>query len=213
MIAQIQIHGGLLLPILIAAPVLGLLFLASLPWLARRTDFLSITREHLLRFAPLYFVVGPSAITYFAVCGTVSAIAGLIFPLAHNNLSRDYLIQHGILTMFHWIEYASSFLGAYVFAWLIRWVGLSWIWTGISVVSLSVSAAYRTARLDPGPNFGTGPQILLSPEWLDAIPVILGLGLFLLQRTGPNKTDAGNGSNGICRVIDASRSPSPDPKR
>jgi hypothetical protein len=28
-----------------------------------------------------------------------------------------------------------------------------------------------------------------------------------------NKTDAGNGSNGICRVSDASRSPSPDPKR
>jgi hypothetical protein len=28
-----------------------------------------------------------------------------------------------------------------------------------------------------------------------------------------NKTDAGNGSDGICRVIDASRSPSPDPKR
>ena len=26
-----------------------------------------------------------------------------------------------------------------------------------------------------------------------------------------NKTDAGNGSYGICRVIDASRSPSPDP--
>ncbi|MDZ4403712.1 hypothetical protein [Prosthecobacter sp.] len=29
----------------------------------------------------------------------------------------------------------------------------------------------------------------------------------------PNKTDAGNGSYGICRVIDASRSPSPDPGR
>jgi len=28
-----------------------------------------------------------------------------------------------------------------------------------------------------------------------------------------NKTDAGNGSYGICRVIDASCSPSPDPKR
>jgi len=26
----------------------------------------------------------------------------------------------------------------------------------------------------------------------------------------PNKTDAGNGSYGICRVIDPSRSPSPD---
>jgi hypothetical protein len=31
--------------------------------------------------------------------------------------------------------------------------------------------------------------------------------------TKANKTDAGNGSDGICRVIDASRSPSPDPGR
>ena len=31
--------------------------------------------------------------------------------------------------------------------------------------------------------------------------------------TRPNKTDAGNGSYGICRVIDASRSPSPDSSR
>ena len=29
----------------------------------------------------------------------------------------------------------------------------------------------------------------------------------------PNKTDAGNGLDGICRVVDASRSPSPDPGR
>jgi hypothetical protein len=28
----------------------------------------------------------------------------------------------------------------------------------------------------------------------------------------PNKTDAGNGSFGICRVIDTFRSPPPDPK-
>ena len=34
-----------------------------------------------------------------------------------------------------------------------------------------------------------------------------------LMTTRANKTDAGNGSYGICRVIDASRSPSPDPKR
>jgi hypothetical protein len=29
----------------------------------------------------------------------------------------------------------------------------------------------------------------------------------------PNKTDAGNGSYGICRVSNVLRSPSPDPKR
>ena len=33
------------------------------------------------------------------------------------------------------------------------------------------------------------------------------------EPTKANKTDAGNGSYGICRVIDASRSPSPDPGR
>jgi hypothetical protein len=35
----------------------------------------------------------------------------------------------------------------------------------------------------------------------------------LKRKTAANKTDAGNGSNGICRVIDAARSPSPDPRR
>jgi hypothetical protein len=31
--------------------------------------------------------------------------------------------------------------------------------------------------------------------------------------TKPNKTDAGSGSNGICHLIGASRSPYPDPNR
>jgi hypothetical protein len=31
------------------------------------------------------------------------------------------------------------------------------------------------------------------------------------RENGQNKTDAGNGSYGICRVIDASCAPSPDP--
>jgi hypothetical protein len=33
------------------------------------------------------------------------------------------------------------------------------------------------------------------------------------ESKSPNKTDAGNGSYGISRVIDVSSSPSPDPKR
>jgi len=31
-----------------------------------------------------------------------------------------------------------------------------------------------------------------------------------MRKTTANKTDAGNGSNGICPVIDASRSPDPN---
>ena len=176
-----------LLPVVITASVLSLMFFISLPLVARRTDFLSITREHLRRFAPLYFVAGPSAITYFAVGGTVSFIAAIIFLIVHAVINHDHTVGDSItpqeiFTMFRWIEYACSFFGAYVFARLIWWVGLSWIWTVIAVVSLAVSAAYRTARQESGPNASTGPDILLSPEWLDAIPVFLGLGLFLLHR-------------------------------
>ena len=35
---------------------------------------------------------------------------------------------------------------------------------------------------------------------------------FRIESKRANKMDPGNGSNGICRVIDASRSLSPDPK-
>ena len=34
-----------------------------------------------------------------------------------------------------------------------------------------------------------------------------------ISRKAHNKTDLGNGSYGICRIIDTSRTPSPDPKR
>lgn len=33
-----------------------------------------------------------------------------------------------------------------------------------------------------------------------------------MNQPRPNKTDASNDSDGICHVIDASRSPSPDPR-
>jgi hypothetical protein len=42
---------------------------------------------------------------------------------------------------------------------------------------------------------------------------LLADGSTKMSHRTPNKTDAGNGSYGICRVIDASRSPSPDPSR
>lgn len=163
-----------------ASGFIFLLFLSSLPWLCRRTDFLPLLRHHLRRFAPLYFVAGPSAITYFAVCPSASLSILLLFYSTHNNISQNYAEQHGLYTMFHWAELLCSFFGALFFAWLIRWVGLPRLWTAMLLVSMSVCAAYRTARVGTGPNYGSGPEILLSPQWLDAIPVILGLCLYLL---------------------------------
>ena len=169
---------------LFVSGLMFLLFLASLPWLFRRTDFFPMLQQHLRRFAPLYFVIGPAAITYFAVCPTASMTLGEIFFRIHTDIpingSQQYANEHGLYTLFHLAELGSSFLGALFFAWLIRWVGLSRLWTIMLFVSMSVCAAYRTARVGTDPSFGSGPQILLSPQWADAIPVVLGLGLFLL---------------------------------
>jgi len=164
--------------LLAASGLTFLLFLASL-WVCRHTDFLFVLRQHLRRFAPLYFVAGPSAITYLAVCGAASSSLGPVYYLFHNDYSQAYANQHGLYTMFHWVEYTCSFVGALGFAWLIRWVGLSRLWTAMLFVSLSVCAAYRNARVGTGPMVSSGPTILLSPQWLDAIPVALGFCLFL----------------------------------
>ena len=172
--------------------LLFFLFLVSLPWLFRRTDFLSMLRHHLRRFAPLYFVAGPSAITYFAVVPCASMLLLLRFLYSTPNfvsVSPEYANQHGLYTQFHLAELGFSFVGSLFFAWLIRWVGLSRLWTILLFVSMSVCAAYRTARVGTDLHPGTGPQILHSPQWFDAVPIVLGLGLFLLLSQRFNKPE------------------------
>lgn len=165
---------------LLTSAALFLVFLIGAVWLSRRTHFLSILRQHLRRFAPLYFVAGPSAIIYFGFCGIGSASVTTFFCWFHHNYTQEYANQHGLYTLLHGIEYTGSFLGAFGFAWLIRWVGLPRLWIAMLFVSMSVCAAYRTARVASTVGVGTGPEILLSPQWLDVIPVVLGIGLFLL---------------------------------
>ena len=80
--------------------------------------------------------------------------------------------------MFRAVEWGCSLAGGYGFAWLLRWLDVPRFWFVIVFLSLSVCAVYRTARLDPGPAFGTGPAILLSPEVLDAVPVAAGMAIF-----------------------------------
>lgn len=166
------------LTLIAAFGLLFLLFLITL-WICRHTDFLSVLRQHLRHFVPLYFVAGPSSITYLAVCGTASICGIEVFYLFHEDISQTYANQHGVYIMLHWAEYICSFIGALFFAWLIRWVGLSRLWTLMMLVSMSICAAYRTARVGTRPNLESGPQILPSPQWLDAIPVALGLCFYL----------------------------------
>ena len=173
----------------LASGLVFVLFGASLRVLVRHTSFIFDLRRHLRRFAPLYLVAGPPAVTYLVVCGAASVVSTYLFFLFHiyfkglspeNKETQQYANTHGIYTIFHCVEYGCSFFGALGFAWLIRWVGISRLWKALLIVSLSMCAAYRTTRVGSGPEFGSGPEIVASPQWLDAIPVALGLGVYLL---------------------------------
>lgn len=176
------------------------LLLPGLPWVARHTDFVAMTRRHLRRYAPLYFVAGPPAVVYFAMVGGLSIMAVYGFNAIHVHVMQHHLDtlqqweQHGLITVLKGTEYVCSFIGALGFAWIIRWAGLPRFWFVILAVSLCMSAAYRTARHEQGRGRGviSGPAILMSPEWVDALPVLLGMGTLAFSRRSPSSSSTAN---------------------
>lgn len=167
-----------LVPLLVLGPIGTLLYIWMLPFVLRHTDFADLARKHLRRYAPLYLVIGPAAMTYVALCGTLSAWICMAWVSLLTDGTREDIVQSGIFSMFRLTEWLCSFLGAYGFSWLLRWLAVPRFWMGILAISLSICAVYRTARLDPGPVFRTGPGFVSSPELFDAVPVACGLGLF-----------------------------------
>lgn len=185
----------------VSALMVGLVpLLPLLPWVVRNTDFVAIMRRHLQRFAPLYFVAGPPAVVYFAMGGGLSIVAlsgfrAIQVHLMHHQLDTfQQWEQHGLVAVLKGTEYVCSFVGAFVFAWIIRWARLPRFWFVILAVSLCVSAAYRTARHEPGQNRSvtSGPAILKSPEWMDALPVLIGMGALALRRRSTASATAAN---------------------
>lgn len=158
-------------------------------WLALRTDFLSRLSGHLRRWAPLYLVLGPPAVTYIIVCGFFSmCYHHQIVPWFPAGLSRDAIMASRAFRMLYVIEWACSAAGGFLFAWLVRWLRLPAFWYGVVAASMSLTAAYRTAacritevhEAHGIPGFGSGPEILETPMLVDAIPVVLGVGGFCL---------------------------------
>lgn len=165
--------------------------------LAVRTDFLSRLSRHLRRWAPLYLVLGPPAVTYIIVCGFFSmCYASQMDPWLSAGLSREAIVKSRAFRMFYVIEWACSGAGGFLFAWLVRWLRLPAFWYGVVAASMSLTAAYRTAacRIDGtnGLGFGSGPEILEFPMLADAIPVVLGVcGFWLAARVGGGFSERG----------------------
>ena len=140
-------------------------------------DFFVRLKRHLRRWAPIYLVAGPPSLTYLCGCGGLSFFYYIYLNKRHGGLTHDQMYAAGILTTYQHIEYFCSFAAALLFAVFFRWLGLLRPWFWILWSALSVTAAYRTGRLDA--NAVTGPTIVLSPELGDILPVALGAAIFL----------------------------------
>jgi hypothetical protein len=94
--------------------------------------------------------------------------------------------------------------------------GLAWLHEFLSS-SFGVSEFWATANPDNIRSIRllerAGYLEAPSETWPRLTSYDPGDRVFRATRTSPNKTDAGNGSKAICRVSNASRSPSPDPGR
>jgi hypothetical protein len=153
-------------------------------WLIIRTDFAPRLAGHVRRWAPLYLVLGPPAVTYIIVCGFCSAVyvSEFLDPGSYRGMRREDILASGGFRGLSVVEWACSGAGAFAFAWLVRWLRLPAFWLAVIVATMSLTAAYRTAACRPLPDgLSTGPEFLLHPTLPDAIPVLVGMGLFLVM--------------------------------
>lgn len=178
---SIEVDGGFWLGV---GAIVGVTLMASL-WLVSRTDFVTRFRRHLRRWAPIYLVLGPPAVTYIIVCGFCSLVyASQIMDRARfAAMPRQEIIKSSSFLGFYAIEWACSVAGMFGFAWLVRWLRLPVFWYGVIAAAMSLTAVYRTARCESGPDgigfYRSGPEFLLYPVPVDALPVISGLAIFL----------------------------------
>lgn len=163
--------GGLAIAVILASA-----------WLILRTDFVPRLAGHLRRWAPLYLVLGPPAVTYIIVCGFCSAVyvAEFIDPGSFRGMRREDILTSGGFFGLSVVEWACSGAGAFAFAWLVRWLRLPAFWLAVSAATMSLTAVYRTAACRPLPDgLSTGPEFLRHPTLRDAVPVLVGMGVFL----------------------------------
>ena len=157
-------------------------------WLVTRTDFLACLSRHVCRWAPLYLILGPPALTYIIACGFCSMTYLWYIDSGDQfiweGLSRDEILASQRFRGLHVIEWVCGMVGAFASAWVVHSLRLPTFWYGVVLASMSLTAVYRTAacRLDPVGGFGSGPDFLVSPTLMDALPVLVGMSIFYVFR-------------------------------
>ena len=134
------------------------------------------------KFAPLFLIFFPAFITYFIVCGTLSATAVGIYSLVRG---KDNFNGDEFLFIEKCVEYACGFGMLLVYFRILSKQNFPSFWAIIITLVHMLVAGYRDAKLiylTPKPgndsHFESGPMILQNIQWLDAVIPLLSFLLF-----------------------------------
>jgi hypothetical protein len=152
--------------------------------LNRKYNFSETWIRTIEKFAPYWLTFFPAFITYFCVCGTLSAFA----VLAYSGIvgGKDNFERDSFLMMENGVEFTCSLVMPCIYFIVLKRNNFHWLWMGIITVVHVLAAGYRDAKLillenddEDGKTFESGPIILDHFEYLDGLVPVISLLIFL----------------------------------
>src|ERR1700741_814393 len=150
----------------------------------KKYDFLSTWMKTIEKFAPFWLTFFPAFITYFCVCGTVSALGVGIYVAINGkqNIDRD-----SFLLMENCIEFICSLVMPCIYFIVLKKKNFHFVWNILITIVHILVAGYRDAKLilledddEDGKTFESGPIILDHFEYLDGLMPVISLVIFLI---------------------------------
>jgi hypothetical protein len=187
-----------LFPLLLLAALIFLLITLN-----RRYQFIEIWIKTIKRYAPLWLVFFPAMITYFFVCGSLSALVVVIYS---NVTEHDGIDGEAFLLFEKGVEYLCSFFMPLLYFRLLEKHKFQSYWALIITVVHMLAAGYRDAKLvilEPSTtstaHFESGPKILTEIQLLDALIPLVSYLVFLLLFQRKNQKNSSIATTGETR--------------
>jgi hypothetical protein len=152
--------------------------------LNKKFRFMQTWMNTIEKFAPYWLTFFPAFITYFCVCGTLSAFGVYTYVgiVGKENMDRD-----SFLLMENCIEFTCSLVMPCIYFIVLKKRNFHWLWLGIITVVHVLAAGYRDAKFillkndgEDGKTFESGPIILDHFEYLDGLMPVISLLIFLI---------------------------------
>jgi hypothetical protein len=172
---------------------LGILWLITTQRLDSRWGTWRFAARLITGFPPLFTVLVSPVITYFYLCGSLSAITA---SLIHSGGSGEPVPKEFFLGMMKAVEWFCSFISPLVLSdYLVR-IRLSFSHCFVLALSHALVAGYRTAKytyteIGLSQHFVSGPKVLEQFEMIDGLVPIAAFAAFVFWHNRKNARKQG----------------------